>query len=142
MKSNPPITFVSLLFTIINVLFKNGAFMIPMSVGTLISGTIMSEIYPDGLAKKYEKSVNFVRTFDILAHWLPTLLLLYVYRDSKFSVNATLFAIIFPVFYFSFNIPEVKAINPFIHVENIYPGVPLYIFLFYILGAIVASSRV
>lgn len=137
MKANPPITFVSLLFTLLGVASKNGAFMIPMSVGTLISGTVMSELYPDGLAKRYKKSVNFVRTFDITAHWLPTLILLYMYRESQFSVNATLFAIIFPMFYFSFNIQELKLINPWKHVENIYPRVPLFVFLLYIIGALI-----
>lgn len=112
---------------------KHKEYTLPLTLGALLTGTVSAQVYPEGIAKKYNHSIQTVKIADIFAHWLPAYLL---YKSTKGKVRShhMITAILLPLLYFSYQYKTQRVVNPIKHMMATYPGVPFWVFTLYLGG--------
>lgn len=140
--TNPPLTFVINVMNIATMITGTPETMIPVNVGAVASGSIITQFYTKEMAKKYTNSNETkVRLGDIIFHWFPALTLYSLYH-KRIKVKHATMAMVLPLVYFSVKHDKnnVRLVNPIRHLQETYPGVPLWVFSLYAVGAM-ASTR-
>lgn len=133
MNTNPPLTFIINILNILNICNNTPNAMIPTNIGAVIAGTIMSQFYPNTLAKRYTMNNKLiVKVGDILFHWFPLIILLKL-NKKPIQKKHIISSFILPILYFSFrhNGNIFTFTNPISHIKSIYPDIPLWIFTLY-----------
>lgn len=106
----------------------------PMSLGALFTGSMISQMYPNGLSSKYGLSVSTIQIADVFTHWLPAYL---IYKNTnKVRFHHMVFGMVVPLLYFSYKYKSHKMVHPLKHLMETYPGVPFWVFTLYIGGVL------
>lgn len=140
--TNPPLTFVINVMNIAAMITGTPETMIPANVGAVAAGSIITQFYTKEMAKKYTNGNEAkVRLTDLAFHWFPAFVLYSLYRKRIKGKHATM-AIALPLVYFAVKHDKnnVRLVNPIRHLQETYPGVPLWVFSLYAVGAM-ASTR-
>jgi hypothetical protein len=139
MDTNLPFTYVKNILVLGSLMInKYHEFILPMSLGTLLTGTIVAHGFPCGVSKKYNLSLSMIRIGDVLMHWIPLILML-VYTSGKVSISQSLIAIVLPLLYFSYKYKTCQVVNPKNHIMETYPDVPLWVFFMYMGGCLLST---
>ena len=133
-SSKIPFTYFLNCVNFFSLLTNTSEYVCPANFGMFLAGTIIAQIYPDGIAKKQNISVDLVRKSDNFIHLLPMLMMCYKSKDIK--KKHVLFSIILPLIYFGVNLNELKFENPIITLRRTYPGVPLEVHSMYGIGVL------
>lgn len=138
MECNVPFTNVINGVILLSALRRKQHMFLPVSIGVLCAGSAMAQLYPEGISKKYKKSVEMLRIADVFVHWLPALYLLHTTKRLAPRSHLAL-AMCVPLLYFSVGFrrdgpPRVK--EPFRNMTRTYPGVPPWVFALYVAGAL------
>ena len=137
--NNPPLTFVINLMNITMMIAgKSAEMMVPMNLGALFTGSTITHLFPNKMAEKYtDGNEALLKVCDIIVHWVPSVVLLNMYgrKVENRHVHASL---ILPLLYFSFKQTKntFEVTNPIEHTKKAYPGVPLWVFAMYAVGAL------
>ena len=136
--TNPPLTFIINVMTLMSMIVNTPEIMIPANIGALATGSTVAHMFPNKVADKYTKgNTNLVKIADVAFHWLPTVSLLYWYRE-RVNKSHVAMALALPLVYFSVKHTEnsIKPVEPIQHIKDTYPGVPLWVFSLYVAGAL------
>ena len=137
--NNPPLTFIINVMNITTAVAGGSLkMMLPANMGALLTGSVIAYIYPNKIAEKYTRGdEKTLQRADILVHWLPTMLLTFMYR-RKVRNRHVLMGLLLPPIYFSLkqNNDRIYFTNPIKHLQETYPGVPLWVFSLYAAGAL------
>lgn len=134
MSDRIPYTHFTNFLTLIAYMSGIQEYVLPANFAKLISGTIIAQGFPKGIAEKYKYSVSSVRLLDFVIHWLPVLLLMNKYKKNTLKTKHYLFSALLPIIYFTYNTKSKTFENPIETLKNTYPGVPLYVYAFYYAG--------
>lgn len=140
--TNPPLTFVINVMNISAMITGTLETMIPANVGAVAAGSFITQFYTKEIAKKYTNGDETkVRLTDLVFHWFPALALYSLYR-KKIKVKHATMAMTLPLVYFSVKHDKnnVRLVNPVIHLQETYPGVPLWVFSMYAAGALLSTK--
>ena len=140
--TNPPLTFIINVMNITALITGTSETMIPANFGAVASGGIIAHFYTKETAKKYTNgNQTKVRLADLAFHWFPAIALYSLNRKRIKRKHATM-AMVLPLVYFSVKHDNnnVRLVNPIKHLQETYPGVPLWVFSLYAVGAM-ASTR-
>lgn len=141
--TNPPLTFVINVMNIAAMITGTPETMIPANVGAVAAGCIITQFYTKEMAKKYTNgNETKMRLTDIAFHWFPALALYSLYRKRIKGKHATM-AIALPLVYFAVKHDKnnVRLVNPVRHLQETYPGVPLWVFSLYAAGAMASTKK-
>ena len=138
MSCNVPFTNVINGIILLSALMGKQNIFLPVSIGVLCAGTTMAQLYPEGISKKYKKSVSLLRVADLFVHWLPALVLLHTTRRRATPFHVAV-SMCVPLMYFSLGFkkdspPSLK--EPFGNMLDTYPNVPRWVFALYVAGAL------
>lgn len=138
MECNVPFTNVINGVILISALMGKQNMFLPVSIGVLCTGSTMAQLYPEGISKKYKKSIKLLRIADVFVHWLPALYLIHTTKRRTPRSHVAL-AMCVPLMYFSFGfrrdgLPRLN--EPFGNMMRTYPGVPAWVFSLYVAGAL------
>ena len=131
---NPPLTFIINVMNLMSIVNNTSNSMIPINIGAVISGSIMSQFYTKCIANKYTNgNEKHVKLGDIFFHWLPLITLICV-NKKKISSKNIIASYLLPILYFSFKFSDKKVVltNPVTHMQSIYPEIPLWVFMLYL----------
>lgn len=138
MSCNVPFTNVINSIILLSALRGKQGIFLPVSVGVLCAGSTMAQLYPEGISKKYNKSVSLLRFADLFVHWIPAFILLHTTKRRSTPTHAAI-ALCAPLLFFSIGFrrdgpPTLK--EPFGNMLKTYPDVPRWVFALYVLGAL------
>lgn len=142
--TNPPLTFVINIMSITSIIAGHPEMMFPTIIGTLATGSVISHLFPKGIADKYTRGdVSQVKMADIGFHWFPAITLYLLYRSKKLNNRHVVMALALPLLYFSVQHTknDIRLANPLKHLQETYPGVPLWVFSLYGAGALSFYKR-
>ena len=141
MANNPPLTYIINVFNIFTYLNNGNTQMIlPMNFAAIIPGFIMTYVYPKRISEKYTKgNINQMQFLDIIGHWVPAILSMKLNSNRRIKINNVLSVYLLPWIYFSMKHKKNGTFgftNPFKHVQETYPGVPMWVFSTWYVGSI------
>lgn len=116
--------------------------MVPANFGAVTAGSIMSQFYTKEMAEKYSNgNETKVRLNDFASHWFPALVLYSLYH-KKVNNRHLVMALSLPLMYFSVKHDKnnVRLVNPVKHLQETYPGVPIWVFSMYAIGAVLSTK--
>ena len=131
---NPPLTFIINVMNVLGIMNNTTNTMIPINIGVVLSGSIMSQFYTKSIANKYTNgNEKYVKLGDILFHWLPMITLICV-NKKKVNNKNIIASFLLPILYFSFKFEKKTMLltNPIKHMQSIYPDIPLWVFMLYL----------
>lgn len=133
---NPPLTFVINVMNIASMITGTLETMIPANFGAVATGSIIAQFYTKEMAQKYTNgNETKVRLADLFFHWVPALTLYSFYGHKLKNTHITM-ALVLPLLYFSVKHDNnIRFANPVEHIQDTYPGVPLWVFSLYVAGA-------
>lgn len=141
--TNPPLTFVINVMNIAAMITGTPETMIPANFGAVAAGSIITQFYTKEMAKKYTNGDETkVKLTDLAFHWIPAITLYSLYRKRIRGKHAVM-AIVLPLIYFAVKHDKnnVRIVNPVRHLQETYPGVPLWVFSMYAAGAVMSASK-
>ena len=136
--TNPPLTFIINVMNIMSLITDTPEMMIPANLGALATGTTIAQLFPSKVADKYtDGDETLVFSADILFHWVPTVALMSLYRKRVNNRHVAM-ALALPVLYFAVKQSKntIKPTDPIKHLQETYPGVPIWVFALYGAGAL------
>lgn len=138
--TNPPLTFLINVMNIAAMITGTSETMIPANLGAVAAGSIITQCFTKEIAKKYTNgNETKVRLSDIVFHLFPAIVLYSLYRHKVKSKHAVM-AIVLPFIYFlvKHDNNNVGLVNPIKHIQDTYPGVPIWVFFMYAVGVVLS----
>lgn len=136
-SSKIPFTYFLNCVNFVSLLTNTSEYVCPANFGMFLAGTVIAQIYPDGIAKKQNISVDLVRKSDNFIHLLPMLMM--CYKSKHVKNKHVMVSLLLPLVYFGVNLNELKFENPITTLKNTYPGVPLEVHSMYSIGALLCA---
>lgn len=135
MNINLSLSYVNIILFIIFVIFLGQPeHVVLIHVCLAVSGSIVANRFYTEELIEYKKFI----LYDLYLHWVPALLTLSMTDFAKVGGRQFLFAALYPLMYLSIQSYKheggwtvFKFVNPKDHVENMYPGVPLSVYVGY-----------